>query len=81
MTLKLKEKYEPAAVDAVMNCPGFELVEMLGGCLVDNYLLFNNITSMYICCVEQAATCWTSCYAVYTGDNEVLNLWEKLNEN
>ncbi len=63
---------------------GNEYIEYSEGCLLDNFIFWDNKTEKYFLCLAHFLTTWTACYEVYAeGGNRsfIFDMWDKLIED
>ena len=63
-----------------------DIIDIIEGCLLDNFLYYDEDQRQYVIALEHAITTWTSCLHLYIGDEaEIFDKWnhfrEKYGEN
>ena len=55
-----------------------EIIEVIGGCLLDSILLYLLEYNQYAVCLEHALNTWSSCLQVYVGsEEEIYSMWNE----
>lgn len=58
-----------------------DIIDIIEGCLLDNFLYYDEDEKQYIIALEHATTTWTSCLHLYIGDEaEIFEMWNNFRE-
>lgn len=58
-----------------------DCIEYTEGCLLDNFIFYNSRLQKYFLCIEHALNTWSSCYKVFSEDENgsaIFDMWDKL---
>ena len=58
-----------------------DIIDIIEGCLLDNFLYYDEDNRQYVIALEHATTTWTSCLHLYIGEEaEIFEMWNHFRE-
>lgn len=72
--------YTCGAIEELQRKEHIECIDIIDGCLVDNFLLYDHMYHKYYMCIEHAQNEWSSCYRVIKDVDDILELWDKFKQ-
>ena len=57
-----------------------ETLEYVEGCLLDHYVFYSEELGQYVFATEHYLNTWSSCYKVYAGDEEIFEMFYKVDD-
>lgn len=58
-----------------------DIIDIIEGCLLDNFLYYDEDEKQYVIAIEETRTTWSSCLHLYMGkEAEIFEMWNNFRE-